>query len=270
MRHRSWSLPWDPALPAWVRQVGHITESDGVPTWRRLDRDASILSVVYRGRGWFEDGRGRQEVVDGSVIHVTPGNRHRYAPDPGAPWDEVYVVCGGTDLDAWSRCGLLPPERSLWRMDDAAAWGKRMLGFVERYARRPRPPVVVASAWLALLAELVTGGEAPGDERWLAAAGAALDCEDLAAAAPLPAVAADLGMGYEAFRKRFARLAGESPGRYRARRVLDRVAAALLEEDATLEQLATRHGFCDAFHLSRRFKRLYGSSPLAFRRQARR
>jgi AraC-like DNA-binding protein len=65
----------------------------------------------------------------------------------------------------------------------------------------------------------------------------------------------------EQFKKRF----GLPPGRYVTRRRLESAARLLLTEDFKLEKIAGRTGFCDAFHLSKSFKKEYGLSPAEFR-----
>lgn len=253
----------DPDSGLRVLSVGHITDSFGCTTWRRLDR--TIVGYAYRARGWFETAGGpRATVEDGSVLALLPGLPHRYGPEPGSVWDEYYVVCEGPWIDAWRERGWF--DRGVWRCGQPSLWRRRLHGFVERCVRKPAHPLVIATAWTALLAELLTQQPDQQDQLWLARACEALDCLHLASAPPLPRVAEDLGEGYESFRKRFLRLTGESPGRYRVRRLLDRIAAALTEGDQSLAELAQRFGFADAFHLSRRFKLAFGRSPSSFRR----
>lgn len=47
---------------------------------------------------------------------------------------------------------------------------------------------------------------------------------------------------------------------------LDVAAALLISTDAPLKEIAARSGFANAFHISREFKRRFGSSPKEFRR----
>jgi AraC-like DNA-binding protein len=79
--------------------------------------------------------------------------------------------------------------------------------------------------------------------------------------------ASAMGMSYEGFRKRFARLLGTSPGRYRAARVMDRACELMQEGVLTDKQIAMTLGFCDEFHFSRRFKAIVGCPPREFRRK---
>jgi AraC-like DNA-binding protein len=57
--------------------------------------------------------------------------------------------------------------------------------------------------------------------------------------------AAKMGMGYEAFRKRFARLAGIAPAKYRDARLMDLAGRLLRDREKPLKQIADACGFCD-------------------------
>src|SRR5205085_11114040 len=81
----------------------------------------------------------------------------------------------------------------------------------------------------------------------------------------LTQIAAELGMSYSAFRKRFVQVTGKSPGEYRADEIVRRACLKLLEAHDTLAMIADDLGFHDAFHLSRRFKQVVGMSPQDFR-----
>jgi AraC-like DNA-binding protein len=85
---------------------------------------------------------------------------------------------------------------------------------------------------------------------------------------PAPqAVAREVGLNYENFRKRFAQLTGESPGRYQKRRRLDWACAAIYHGEQSLKQIADELGFCDVFHFSKAFKQEVGLTPSDYRRR---
>ena len=81
----------------------------------------------------------------------------------------------------------------------------------------------------------------------------------------IKAVARHMGLGYETFRKRFAR-EGISPGKYMTTRIMARASDLLHHPELSLREIALRCGFCDEFHLSKRFKAVVGVSPHQFRR----
>lgn len=97
--------------------------------------------------------------------------------------------------------------------------------------------------------------------------------------------AVDAGLGEEEFDlASLAKIAGLSPSRFHAvfraalgmapsrwlqQRRLARARELLLGSDLPVQEVATRAGFGDPFHFSRLFKRVHGSSPLAYRTQPR-
>jgi AraC-like DNA-binding protein len=80
-------------------------------------------------------------------------------------------------------------------------------------------------------------------------------------------VAAEVGLSYENFRKRFAQLSGESPGQYQKRRRLDWACAAIYHGEHTIKQIADELEFCDVFHFSKAFKQVIGATPSEYRRR---
>lgn len=73
-------------------------------------------------------------------------------------------------------------------------------------------------------------------------------------------------MTYEGFRKRFAREAGTSPGKYLARLRTQRACELLVSDQRTVKEVACTLGFFDEFHFSKQFKKAIGVTPGEFRR----
>jgi AraC-like DNA-binding protein len=83
------------------------------------------------------------------------------------------------------------------------------------------------------------------------------------------AVAAEVGLSYENFRKRFVQLMGESPGRYQKRRRIEWACAAIYHGDSSFKEIADLLGFCDVFHFSKAFKQVTGYTPSEYRQRVR-
>jgi transcriptional regulator GlxA family with amidase domain len=105
---------------------------------------------------------------------------------------------------------------------------------------------------------------AKGDAEWLIRVCAFLEA-DLEKPMYFESVAKRMAMSYESFRKKFLKLAGTSPGRYRMARVIDRACGMVQDGKLSNRQIAAALGFCDEFHFSRRFKQVTGKSPSEFR-----
>jgi AraC-like DNA-binding protein len=85
--------------------------------------------------------------------------------------------------------------------------------------------------------------------------------EHLPEAMRLASVAAALGMSPSHLSHSYRRLTGESPMRAVRRIRLEQARQLIAHTDGTLEQVAWRVGFADAYHLSHRFKEHFGHAP---------
>lgn len=82
-------------------------------------------------------------------------------------------------------------------------------------------------------------------------------------------LAAEVGLSRAAFARRFADRVGEPPLTYLTRWRISLAADLLTGTDLTLEAVAARVGYANAFALSAAFKRLRGVAPSQFRSAAR-
>lgn len=83
------------------------------------------------------------------------------------------------------------------------------------------------------------------------------------------ALAAEVGLSRAAFARRFTDGVGEPPLTYLTRWRISLAADLLVGSDLTLETVAARVGYANAFALSAAFKRLRGVAPSLFRARAR-
>jgi AraC-like DNA-binding protein len=84
--------------------------------------------------------------------------------------------------------------------------------------------------------------------------------EDLAAAA---------GMSRSRYTRHFTAITGWSPAAFIAHVRLEQVRHDLMNGNDTLDRLAERHGFADANHLCKAFRRAFAITPGIFRQQTR-
>lgn len=232
-------------------------------------------AVVYvlDGDAFYNDARGtRADIKPGDMILVFPDLAHSYGPKGGGVWTSLWLSFKGKIFDLWREQGLLDDRRPVHHIEPLDVWFHRfdsILGAPRRtgYA----PPLLEICRLQTLLAEIVTGAGRQtiyqDDLRWASRACAMLDAA-LESAPDWENIARHLGTTPEAFRKRFTRLVGHPPARYRMRRLVDRACELMQERRLTDKQIAEALGFCDEFYFSRRFKQVSGHSPRAFRRHA--
>jgi AraC-like DNA-binding protein len=272
--------------------AGEIRNGRGVVPARRLRVYGSYAVVcLLKGAGSYRDANGTAlPLAAGDVFFVFPELGHWYGPGRGLRWDEFYLTFDGPVFDLWRRAGLLDPARPVLRPDDAG-WIARLRALVAGGASAAAAPAASGSAagrlrslcgFVALLSELLLAalpenddggngdgraGAAAADARWLMRARGLLDT-DLGRPIDLAAVAAEVGLSYENFRKRFQRAMGVSPARYRTVRRIE-AARELLRytPQMTNRQVAASLGFSDEYHFSKRFTQITGMTPRQLRRR---
>ncbi len=158
------------------------------------------------------------------------------------------------------------PQRPLYRLDPVPYWESRIAAVwkesgsaLDRVLRMQQ-----------LLAEMGDARDAASmdqrDRQWLNEARSRLEAH---AANPdaVQAVAGEMGMSYQVFRKTFSRLHGCGPFRFCSERRMQLAAGRLLTDSVPVKALAAELGYCDEFHFSRRFRQIHGVSPDAYRRR---
>jgi AraC-like DNA-binding protein len=267
-------------LPARWSQPGHVVISGAmhktrIRTPRTFDYFGMVL--VTQGRGWFEDARTpRLSVGAGDVFFLFPGVRHSYGPHPGGCWDEIFLVFSGDIPRAWQKAGWLPEQPPLIPLGAVAPWVRKMEAVPGlRVPWDAGSCCEEISRLQQLLAEMLAVRKAYQRRHdttrcWAEEVSGLMEKlmeKQLGQAPDLDTLAARLGMGYEAFRKRFARVFGVSPAKHLARLRINRCCDLLSHPAASNRKVAEALGFCDEYYFSRCFKRVVGISPGEFRRQ---
>jgi AraC-like DNA-binding protein len=91
---------------------------------------------------------------------------------------------------------------------------------------------------------------------------------DYAEPVGIPVLAAGAGYSREHFIRAFRAAYGETPGRYRTRRRVERACELLRSANLTVTEICFLVGFTSLGTFSARFSELVGRSPTAYRREA--
>jgi AraC-like DNA-binding protein len=259
----------DIELAGLLRNIAGISPSN----MRILRRYTLVLMV--EGRGYYQDARGqKRELAPGDVVLVFPEIAHAYGPLPGSDWTQVYFVFDGPQFQLWRAQGLLSPERPVLRLGAAEYWHQRLHDVVKgEPLHTAGAPLRAMGRLLQIMTEMIAiDAESTRQitrDAWLEKSLRRLG-ERAPTGWPTPQeVAAEVGLSYENFRKRFVNLTGESPGRYQKRRRLEWACADIYHGEHSLKQTADALGFCDVFHFSKAFKQEIGITPSAYRRRVR-
>jgi AraC-like DNA-binding protein len=245
--------------------AGEVIDDEplGMPSTLRVMQEY-VLSVVIDGRGSYRDAEGRQEpITPGAHTLVPPGRPHWYGTSPGDRWSELFVVFTGPLFDTLAETGVLSGAGPRYpRPAPVITVLRTLLRATPRSESAAEHQLLGLADWLLDTAEPVsTTGPSPP----IAAAVDLLN-GTLDAGIDMRAVAAEVGLPYDTFRRRFTGEVGEPPLAYRNGRRLQAAATLLRITDMTHRQIARTLGFTDEFHLSRRFRAHFGRPPREFRR----
>lgn len=231
-----------------------------------------LLVLTLEGEADYVDSTGVRAILKpGTLVWARPGVNQSYGPRPGVRWSELFLWFNGPLFDTW-QAGGYPGERTLLlSLAPLNYWVERIRHIIQPPAEAPHESALARlcrfQKWLADALQFeATLHQTAETLQWREEAESKLATGKLGSPG-LEQIAAELGMSYSAFRKRFVQMTGKSPGEYRADEIILRACAMLLETKHTLAQISNELGFHDAFHFSSRFKQVVGMSPKDFRRQ---
>ncbi len=237
---------------------------DGAGLKQRL-RSHSFYSFVYllKGRGVYDDGRSVSAGIrPGDALLVMPGSEHWYGPCPGTTWDELYILFEGPVFDAWRTSGCFD-WAPLIRLASVDSWSQRIVRTAGESHFDRWPGMMAESQRLeALFLDILSFSRAPvkSDQEWLIEAKAALSSRD-----PVSDAADNLGLPYHSFRRKFKKLAGIPPGKYKTAVVMDNACRLLANRSLSVREIASMLDYCDEYHFSKQFRRTVGWSPSDYR-----
>ena len=240
-----------------------LTDGVGVLTARRTLPHYTLVYVT-RGSGSYQDERGvNLPVQAGDAILVFPGVEHWYGPAQGESWDEFFLVFEGPVFDLWQETGCLNRDNPVISLRPMDFWRDRILRLIGAGSARTEAELMQETVALQdLLADIAKAGEDDmvDDIAWLSQAK-----EAIAATMDVREAARSLDYSYEAFRKRFRKLSGRSPGRYRTSLLMEEACEMLTNPNVLLRDISDKLGFCDEYHFSRQFSKTVGWSPSEYR-----
>lgn len=255
-------------------QLGRLTaaglQRNSAGVWPMRTFGQYAIVYLLDGAGRYRDGNGIDRPIHpGDLVLVFPRLPHAYGPGPGQHWTEFFLCFDGPVFELWEKRGLLDPTDPVRHLEPVDLWLRRF----EAVPGAPRqvgvgPPLLEVCRLQQVLAEALAAGASPNARQeelaWAERACALLE-SDLARDLDLGALARTMRTSYEAFRKRFTRVVGHPPARYRMLRLVDRACSLLQQAGLSSKEIAGRLGFVDEAHFSRRFKAVTGSSPREFR-----
>ncbi|MET9478186.1 MULTISPECIES: AraC family transcriptional regulator [unclassified Streptomyces] len=248
--------------------AGEVVDDEPImPSTLRV-MDQYVLSVVLEGEGTYRDGEGREErLLPGAHTIVPPGVPHWYGTDPGRRWTELFVVFTGPLFDSVAELsGLTVAGPRYPRPVPSIEALRSVLRTPPRSQHAAEHQLFALVDWLHDAADFdgARAGSGP-DLSPEVAHGVSRLSDDLTGSVDLQSLAAESGLTYDTFRRRFTAEVGQTPSAFRSVRRLQAAATLLRLTDMTHREIARTLGFADEFHFSRRFRAHFGMPPRAYR-----
>lgn len=246
-----------------MKLSGYAKDSTGVEFRRRV-LNRYCLVYVLRGEGTYSDSRGLTfDIKTHDAFISMPEVPHHYGPRKGETWNELYIIFEGPVFDLWRSQGFFNWPNPTVNLGAVEYWVGRFIETASQSNEGSVKKMMAETLRLqALLTDIfmLTHRYVEDDLVWLVRAK-----DVLAADMTNEEAAAALEMSYEAFRKKFRKLSGQSPGRYRTSVVMQSACELLEQTDLTIKSVAEKLKYCDEYHFSKQFSKNIGVSPSHYR-----
>lgn len=208
-----------------------------------------VLVYVLEGGGVYSDANWcEQRVQAGDLLMLFPDLAHSYGPGRDDRWSELFVVFDGPVFDLWRDVGMFSSERPVLRLTPVDDWLDRLQSLLTAgdAAQSEAAQAVDVCCFLTLLTEILAANRPASASAalppWLERACGLLSA-GLSEALELEAVAAEVNMSYETFRKQFQKALGVAPAHYRSRKRIDAACSLLQHTQLSNQEISESLGF---------------------------
>ncbi|MCW8130110.1 MAG: helix-turn-helix domain-containing protein [Planctomycetota bacterium] len=273
LRHEASRQAPVPLKEAGVVNVGFTLKPTAEGYYVNRIRPHFLFLYVLRGEGTFTDWNGQSfPVRAGHLIQMPEGIPHSIVHRGDGRWAECYcavnprfhaVLCELGAVDPAAR--LLFPGLDhglLLRFDEILDLLRRREPVAHRLALVRAHELLVEAHRLDARRQGPRGGGGEALESARIRLGSNLD-------QPLDvrAIAREMNLSYERFRKLFRERVGLAPHQYRIQRRIEHAEVLLVEEGRSIKEAAYALGYPDPFAFAKQFKQVTGESPGAFRKR---
>lgn len=228
------------------------------------------FSFVLAGSGTYRWNGELLPVRAPCVLTQSPGQACDYGPERS--WDELFLIYRADAGPRLAAMGFADPARPVWHLGP-----NRLAPLLLELRELVRTVPLAAAAdridrtceRLVLESLLSARSDRDDGDAAIARIRAQVDA-DCVSGRDFAALARGEGLSYPHFRRRWAAAVGCPPERYRTGLRMAQACRLLVEGDEPVAAVARATGFADPLHFSRRFRACLGTSPVAYRAQARR
>ena len=241
-------------------------------TWNkgRILNDYYLI-FISKGKGLFaSDKMPETQVLEGTCFFLYPGVKHRYKPCAHSGWEEYWVGFNGIFADRFMEKGLLTTGDSLIDvgLHKELLYLFRHMTEIAKASFSGYHQQLAGTAFQILghVDTVSSGLDYKNDPLGkLIAKAKFIIHESFEQPLDMQELAAQLPMGYSAFRKAFKQSTGESPNQYHLNLRLKRAKELLRSTVLNINEIAYQTGFESVFHFSKLFKKKNGISPKVYR-----
>ncbi len=220
-----------------------------------------ILGIIKQGCLIFDDGNGETEIRASECILFQKGVRYlRRVTEPL----EMFLFRFSVDTDIFS-CSKLVLSHPDWLSDIIVLLDALYEGMYseDAFCQQALLDSILSLHFMASDPKTQKPfTDDPVVDRFLRIVHA-----DVQRKLNLSAIAENLGLSYIQFHRRFSSVVGKTPAQYIIEHRLSIARKHLLSTEQSIKSIALACGYQDAYYFSNAFKKHYGLSPSAFRRQ---
>lgn len=229
------------------------------------------LIYITRGGGLYESDGCREEITEGTIILLRPGERHRYRPHAHSGWDESWVGFRGNMVDEIVSGSPRMPEHAVFHVgiNDTIL---HLFSDINRFSKGGKPGYqpVISGAVLYLLGLIYAESRrdnfpAADMEQIMVDRACALFRERANDKFSPGQAAGELQVSYSLFRKAFKKHTGMAPGQYQIGLRIQRAKDLLADPHKRIKEIAYELNMDSPLYFCRLFKNRVGMTPVEYR-----
>ena len=238
--------------------IDNRTEVGNFPKRNLRKYDFYSISQMYDGYGKLELNGVVRDVKPGNLVLICPGDIHRYGGSNNASYIEDSIRFCGPIADALHKNGILR----------SGLYHGKPVRIIKPLVELSRDPALSSKLRAALRLQELLADLFDSDEIHKTPVEELL--ETIRNAPPsywwnITELAKLSGVSGNTLRKEFLRVTGLLPKAYIENLKLQQAAEMLLYMNWTVRKIAAYFGYRDYYHFSRRFKFMFGLSPVNYR-----